>query len=171
MSVLSASAVYFLFFPFHWTFSQRFIRKSYFYLSHKHSCFLNDLICCSVCQERKKGNGTKIETVIGCIIRLIALGCTAIQTCGRNEKKKRDNNPVAALRFSYLSLQKHKKISLRSLPAERVPPQPSTKCHYTTLKWLLCFSPSVDVKDPRSSSTKVQFRDWAVVDVLIQRCS
>lgn len=75
----------------------------------------------------------------------------------------------------HLSLQKSKKVSLQSLPTDDSPPththtQPSTKPYYMTLKWLLCFSPSVDVKDPSRSSTKVHLRDWSVVNVLIQRC-
>lgn len=36
---------------------------------------------------RRGRNRTKIEIVIGCIIRLITLGCAATQTCRRNEKE------------------------------------------------------------------------------------
>lgn len=89
--------------------------------------------------------------------------------CVTDMKEKAYNHPLATLRFSHLS-RKSKKVSLQPLPTEDAPPQPSTKPYYMSVKWLLCFSPPVDVKDPSRSSSKVHLRDWSMVDVLIQRC-
>lgn len=73
--------------------------------------------------------------------------------------------PVPVPVFSFVSVEKQK--GQFTNPANSWPPpthpQPSMKPHYMTGKWWLCFSPSVDVREPSRSGTKVHFRDWSVV--------